>query len=374
MPNSIINLHFRGKDMRKNAYVICDLQWGSCGKGSAAGYLAMKHEPDLCITAWSPNAGHTFIDTNGRKFIHCALANGIVSPKLKAVALAPGSVINLDTLAKELEECRDIMQNKTLFIHENAAIVRKHHRDEEEATMTGIGSTKKGSGAALMEKLRRNVVNSITAGSCEYEIYDRLLDEHLVADVHIVNTKDWTSMINEADMIQIEGAQGFSLGVNSGFYPYCTSRECTPAQILSDCLVPFQRVAKVVGVMRTFPIRVANRYNEEGEMIGWSGPCYPDQKEISWENLGKTPEMTTVTKLKRRVFTFSKEQTMQGMLVCAPDEIFLSFCDYLPIDAAYQLAKKINSMAERYIGLHSQVKYMAWGPSIDDVRDMGSRI
>lgn len=360
--------------MRKNAYVICDLQFGSTGKGSAAGYLAMKHEPDLCITAWSPNAGHTFIDTNGRKFIHCALANGIVSPALRAVAIAPGSVLNLDTLVKELKECQDIMHDKVIFIHENAAIVRQDHRDEEEATMTGIGSTKKGSGAALIEKLRRSTNNKITAGVNAGTIYSMLLGEGLVKDVHIVNTGGWVSMVNKADMIQIEGAQGFSLGVNSGFYPYCTSRECTPAQILSDCLVPFQRVAKVVGVMRTFPIRVANRYNEKGEMIGWSGPCYPDQKEISWENLGQTPEITTVTKLKRRVFTFSKEQTIQAMQVCAPDEIFLSFCDYLPVDAAYQLARRINSMAERYIGPHSQVKYMAWGPSIDDVRSMGSRI
>lgn len=356
--------------MRKNVYVICDLQFGSTGKGSCAGYLAMKHQPDLCVTAWSPNAGHTFVDKNGRKFVHCALANGIVSPRLRAAALAPGSVINLDTLVKELKECKDIVHNKTIFIHENAAVVRQRHRDEEEKTMTGIGSTKKGSGAALMEKLCRSVNNKITAGSCEAEIYDAILADKLVRDVFILNTEEWNSMINEADLIQVEGAQGFSLGVNSGFYPYCTSRECTPAQILSDCLIPFQRVSKVVGVMRTYPIRVANRYDEQGNMIGWSGPCYPDQVELSWKDLNKEPEVTTVTRLQRRVFSFSNMQTKQAFAVCAPDEIFLSFCDYMSLDDAHHLASHIDTLAKLHIGPYSRVKYMAWGPSIKDVNDL----
>ena len=80
--------------------------------------------------------------------------------------------------------------------------------------------------------------------------------------------------------------------------------------------------------MRTYPIRVANRYDEQGNRIGWSGPAYEGQRELTWEEMGVTPEKTTVTKLTRRIFQFSEEQTRQAMQVVMPDEIFLNFANY----------------------------------------------
>ena len=78
--------------MQKITMVI-DLQYGSTGKGLLAGYLAETTCPDTIITAWAPNAGHTYIDRAGRKYIHTHLANGIVSPFCKRVFLGPGSMM-----------------------------------------------------------------------------------------------------------------------------------------------------------------------------------------------------------------------------------------------------------------------------------------
>ena len=78
------------------AYMILDLQFGSTGKGLLAGYLAKTKQPDVVVTAWGPNAGHTYIDEDGREYIHRMLANGIVSPKLKTVLIGPGSVLVID--------------------------------------------------------------------------------------------------------------------------------------------------------------------------------------------------------------------------------------------------------------------------------------
>lgn len=352
--------------MKKNTTIICDLQFGSTGKGACVGYIAMKDRPDTVITAWTPSAGHTFIDKNGRKFVHCMLANGVVSPALQTVMIAPGSVIDLDRLQMEIEQCKDLVFGKRLVIHRNAAVVDQRHRDIENVTMTGIGSTKKGSGAALVEKVQRQVPDVITVGSMEAKVLDMLRG---IVSVEIVDTAGWVEHLNTAHRILIEGAQGFSLGINSGFYPFTTARECTPAQIMSDTLVSMNRVAKVVGVMRTFPIRVANRYNEVGEMIGWSGPGYPDQEEITWEQVGQKPEFTTVTQLQRRVFTFSWEQTRQALSICAPDEIFLSFCDYMSEFAAHDLRKEINKLCRERVGFGRGVAYMAFGPKISDVRE-----
>lgn len=352
--------------MKRNATIVCDLQFGSTGKGACIGYIATKKRPDTVVTAWSPNAGHTFIDENGRKFVHCMLANGVVSPALRRVMIAPGSIVNIDLLAREIEQCADLVEGKELIIHENAAIVKPHHLEQEEATMTGIGSTKKGSGAALIEKILRQRRGQVTARTNSNEIEFKLND---YMKTTIVDTAGWIRHLEDSYEILVEGAQGFSLGMNSGFYPFCTSRECTPAQIMSDTLIAPNRVAKVIGVMRTFPIRVANRYDENGKMIGYSGPGYADQRELTWEKIGREPEYTTVTKLQRRVFSFSWEQNKQALCICAPDEIYLSFCDYISEQAAHELRTKINQVCRGRIGFGRGVAYMAFGPKISDVKE-----
>jgi len=350
--------------MKKNVTLICDLMFGSTGKGACAGYLALKNKPDTVVTAWSPNAGHTFVDESGRSFVHCMLANGIVSPNLKTVMIAPGSVINLDGLRSEIVGCLYYMEGKTVVIHENAAICLPRHIEAESEAMIGIGSTKKGSGAALVEKIQRHMTK-IVAKDHKQEILDMFRG---LVNVVVVNTDSWLQHLNDAEEIQVEGAQGFSLGVNAGFYPFTTSRECSPAQIMSDTLISTRRVKNIVGVMRTFPIRVANRYDENGKMVGYSGPCYPDQKELSWEDVKQKPELTTVTKLERRIFSFSLEQTKQALSICSPDEVYLSFCDYVNQEELEIIKRKICTLSTSILG-KDVVKYMSFGPSVCDVKE-----
>lgn len=312
--------------MKAKAYMIMDLQYGSTGKGLLAGYLAEKHQPDVVATAWMPNAGHTYIDAKGRKFVHCMLANGIVSPALTTVLIGAGSVIDLDGLKREITECQDLLKHKQIIIHPHAAIVTQAHRDEERKNIK-IGSTMKGSGAAIVDRIARNPDAMPTAIQ---QISQEWLDSiaHMGIDV-IIDFDRYDDAIMGARLIQIEGAQGYSLSIYHGQYPYTTSRDVTPAQIMADTCMPWGMDVEVYGTMRTYPIRVANRYNEAGEMIGTSGTCYPDQKEIQWSDIGIEAEKTTVTKLPRRIFTFSREQAKEAIFRCAPDYIFLNFVNYL---------------------------------------------
>jgi len=353
--------------MKKNVTLICDLQFGSTGKGACVGYLAKKEKPDTVVTAWMPNCGHTFIDENGKKFVHCMLANGIVSPSLQRVMIAPGSILDLGRLKMELEQCEDLVTGKKLVIHQNAAVVDQKHRDLENKTMDCIGSTKKGCGAALIQKIQRQVDDIIIAKDHKSKIIWVLPS---FIEIEIVDTARWIDHLNSSDSILVEGAQGFSLGINSGFWPFTTSRECSPAQIMSDTLISKNRIDKVVGVMRTYPIRVANRYDADGNQIGYSGPGYSDQKETTWETIGQKPEITTVTKLQRRVFTFSMEQTRQALNICAPDEIYLSFCDYCTDSEINLRRKQIDEMCKDILGNGNVVKYMSYGPKITDVKEV----
>ena len=321
--------------------LICDLQFGSTGKGLIAGYMAKRNMPDVVVTAWSPNAGHTFIDSDGRKFVHTMLANGVVSPNLKAILIGPGSVINVDNLITELNQCNDLMGRAVLVIHPNAAVVNESHRHTESQLHLGIGSTMKGSCAANVQKMMRDSLNMNTAVSLN--IAHKISSETGIVTFCSIDV--YNSWVRNAESLQIEGAQGFSLSIHHGIYPYVTSRDCTPAQIASDCAIPADifKATKIIGCLRTYPIRVANRHDDKGALVGYSGPCYPDQEEITFDQVGVDPELTTVTKLPRRIFTFSKYQLDVAVNMCSPDEIFLNFANYTNDE---ELAKIQNWVGE----------------------------
>ncbi len=344
--------------MNAEAYMILDLQYGSTGKGLLAGYLAKKYQPDVVVTAWGPNAGHTYIDSDGRTFIHRMLANGIVSPKLKAVLIGPGSVVDINCLEKEIMECKDIMKGKVLVIHPHAVVVTQKHRDIESRNVK-IGSTMKGTGAAVIQRIERDPTQSPVAKDI---IPGSFYDKMSFNEIECFCSKEmYHKMVEVADLIQIEGAQGFSLSMYHGFYPYTTSRDVTPAQVMADCALPLNLKPLVYGTLRTYPIRVANRYDEDGNQIGTSGPCYDDQLELDWKDIGIEPELTTVTKLPRRIFTFSMQQLNEAMRQCAPDRLFLNFANYLDVDHLIQLMDDIELK-------HGEIiEWVGVGPSHEDV-------
>lgn len=343
----------------KKAYMILDLQYGSTGKGLLAGFLAEGKQPDVVMTAWGPNAGHTYIDSNGREFVHRMLANGVVSPRLRAVLIGPGSVIDLDCLRQEIKSCADLLVGKTIVIHPQAVVVTERHRETERRNVT-IGSTMKGTGAAIIERIERDPHNNPTAmAQIDLSWLDAIAQQGIGIAVDDVL---YHRFVDEAELIQIEGAQGYSLSIYHGFYPYTTSRDVTPAQVMADVALPYSIRPEVYGTMRTFPIRVANRYDEDGNMIGTSGPGYPDQEELSWEDVGLQPELTTVTRLPRRIFSFSQMQTEEAIRQCAPDHIFLNFANYMHHRDVAEMIRNINKAAGS-----NKVKWVGVGPRHEHV-------
>lgn len=358
--------------------LICDLQFGSTGKGLLAGYLAEKHQPDTVVSAWSPNAGHTYIDANGRKYVHTMLPNGVVSPKLKRIMLGPGSIINLESLISEMESCADHLAGTELIIHPHAAIVTQEHRDIEEGTMTKIGSTKKGSGACLIDKIRRDPDRKVVAKQVMSQLDELFQDAVYNIGMTILLPSDnyhWLRHLAKAGVMQIEGAQGYSLGMNSGFYPYTTSRECTPAQICTDCGVPAYWPMTRIGTARTYPIRVSNRYDESGKMVGWSGPGYIDQEELDWSQVGPDGaevERTTVTKLPRRVFTFSPSQVVEAIRMGGIDEVFLNFVNYSGADnvaQAEELCLEVGIVRNIARIEGAKLRYLGFGPDVSAITE-----
>lgn len=344
----------------KDLWMVVDLQYGSTGKGLICGHLALKWKPDTIVTAWGPNAGHTYVDSMGRKRVNIALPSGLTSPSVRQVLIGPGSIINPDIMMAEINEY--LPEDVGLAIHENAAVVTEAHRELEAQYGYGIGSTMKGVGEAIMHKISRQAPYNIAR--------ERLLGTPL--EGYLVSAPEYNNLLDRAALIQVEGAQGFSLSINQGFYPYVTSRECTVHQVLSDCSIPWNWAArtKVIGVARTFPIRVANRVNSKGEQIGWSGPCYQDQDEITWESIGLEPELTTVTKLPRRIFTFSEQQIWEACRMNNPNWVFLNFCNYLQARGQVTIDSHLAQIMDS-INQASRVRWLGWGPGESDVEEIG---
>lgn len=369
----------------KECHFIVDLQFGSTGKGLLAGYLAEKLQPDTIVTAWGPNAGHTYINARDRKFVNIALPNGIVSTDLRYILLGPGSVINADRLLWEMNEYKDLLKGVKIMIHPAAACVTEEHRQLEVSYGSRIGSTMKGVGEAMCQKIRRRAPHNVA------EVY--LMKSALESMVCTVD--EYNAQLDAAVICLVEGAQGFSLGINTGFYPYTTSRECSVQQLMVDCAIPIGRELNPIvhGVARTYPIRVANRFascelclGRDEPMdgyprplrkdcrqckgtglwqIGTSGPCYDDQEEIAWKDIGKEPELTTVTKLPRRLFTFSPRQIQDACRMSGVEDIFLNFCNY--VGAGPDLDQIIEQC--EHAGGFPPVKWLGWGPTYHDVEE-----
>jgi adenylosuccinate synthase len=207
-----------------------------------------------------------------------------------------------------------------------------------EEDMTHIGSTRQGSAAALVDKIMRK--EPITAK----QILKGTKWEYLVA-----SHEEWIIRLESATGILAEGSQGYSLGINTQFYPYTTSRDCGPAAFLSNLGLPIGMLDMVIGTCRTLPIRVG----------GSSGDYYPDQDELSWEELGLTPERTTVTNRVRRIFSYSKMQIEEACWWCNPDLVFLNFANYVGKDYVENVVAHIDQ--------YSDVRWVGFGPSYHDV-------
>lgn len=342
---------------------IVDLQFGSTGKGLIAGYLSQKNEYDVVVSANMPNAGHTFVDEEGRKWINKVLPSGVYSKKLQYICIGPGAVFDIEQLRKEMKQLDDQIAavGAIVVIHPDAGVLLAHHKEREQETLRSISSTMQGSMEAMYEKMQRQP-ESNTASNWRKAIND--------AGAVVISHAGWNRIMGLASNILMEGSQGYSLGINAGFYPYCTSRDCTVWRLIADCgVIMNAHKLHVIGTARVHPIRV-------GSLAGHtSGPGYDDQRELTWEEVGQTPETTTVTGRIRRVFSFSEEQIKEAMYANRVDEVFLNFANY-DYAEAIKTKNKINTIAHKMFQERGEwtfgdrrniVAYMGFGPGAECV-------
>ena len=298
--------------------------FGSEGKGNIAAYIAKNCGPDICISQNGPNAGHQYINDDGIvKTMKMLPVSGVVA-KNSRIILGSGSVIDVKRLFEEISDNPGV--DKRLWISPTAVIVDDYCKEYEKEHLQYIASTFQGTGAAIGLKAMRSQKIKLAKDVEELKPY-------VVPNIpeYVIN------MMNKGYKALAEVSQGIHLSVDSNFYPYCTSRPVNVGQMFAYLDVPVTMVGNVIGITRSYWIRVGNVAN------GQSGDVYPDSKELTWEEVSTrisrpVKELTTVTKRVRRVFEFSKQGFELGIRRNGINIIFLSFADYLTENDKY-LAK-----------------------------------
>lgn len=238
--------------INKNVISILDGAIGSCGKGKVIGEIATDETVNLgaAVTNCMPNAGHTYVSENNEKFVFTNIPVSIINQKIE-LFIGPGSEIDMTTFAQEYDRHEHLLGDRKIYVHELTPLVVERHRQYERAHVK-TGSTYKGCGAALSEKILRDekleyfkgYKNAVVVSEQEY--LDRLYE-------HLDNPNEY---------VILEGAQGCGLCLNhSGNGPNkrnTTSRNVSTSQLLADSGIPAERLLETIMIIRPFPIRISN--------------------------------------------------------------------------------------------------------------------
>ena len=336
--------------------ILLDGGAGSSGKGKLGAFVT-EHANNwqFCCNAFMPNAGHWVKDDHGKEYFYQTLNSCAYQPHYEKMFLGPGTIIELPALQREVEE--NEIEPHRLGISPVCAILQDQDSafergevdlDGNELPIRGDGTMKHGStchgvGAALARRRLRRPDVKLARDVPELAQY--------LCDV----PREIMDRLDRGQAGFLEIAQGFQLSyLLSNMYPFCTSRNCTVAAGLDDMMLPPCYAGNVLLNYRTFPIRISNyKYIAKEEHIsatpsdsvavgahltwdqvqtfdelgleyekyeGNSGPGYPDQEEVEWDTITRDSgsldpimEMTSVTKLPRRAFTFSRQNVEESI-------------------------------------------------------------
>jgi adenylosuccinate synthase len=250
----------------------------------------------------------------------------------------------LEREVRELDEAgydastRLVVDPEATLLEERHALEETGGRTHGEAGITAsIGSTGKGVGAARADRLWRKAARIHELAPTGKLALQHKLDREPGpggVTLHVSDTAEaMTQVLRQGGLVQVEGTQGFGLGLHAGFYPYCTTQDCRAIDVLAQAgLSPWMREVRefeIWVVFRTFPIRVA----------GNSGPLFG---ETTWERVGQTPERTTVTKKTRRIGEWDPILARRAIAANggagwghpSPARVALLFLDYVYQDLA----------------------------------------
>ena len=351
---------------------IVGAQWGDEGKGKITDFFA--GESDYVVRFHGGNnAGHTVI-VNGETYKLHLIPSGIVYGEPISV-IGNGVVVDPKALLDEIDYVIQKGIKPKLLVSDRAHVIMPYHISLDNALSNhqadlAAGSTGRGIAPVYADKMFRNGIRMIDLLEPEvfheklekgYSFSKKLIRDALeepfdlnleeIFETYVIYGEKLSPYICDTSVelykahklgksILFEGAQGISLDVDHGVYPYTTSSNTAAGHVSTGTGVSFREIKKIIGVVKAYLSRV-------GES--------PLPTELHGDDAHtlreKGSEYGTTTGRPRRVGWLDLVQVRQAVRVNGLTEIALTKLDILngfkklPICIEYDInGKRIKEM------------------------------
>ena len=329
---------------------IVGAQWGDEGKGKITDFFA--GESDYVVRFHGGNnAGHTVI-VDGNTFKLHLIPSGIIYGSPMSI-IGNGVVVDPKVLLDEIEYIEGKGINPKLMVSDRAHVIMPYHIELDGALSNhqgdlAAGSTRRGIAPVYADKMFRNgiriidllesdvLMEKLTKGySFAKGIIEKALSKRIESSIeeifdsycsygerlkpYITDTSvELYNAYKNNKSILFEGAQGISLDVDHGIYPYTTSSNTAAGHISTGTGVSFRDIGRIIGVVKAYLSRVGES-PLPSEMHG-------KEAEVLREKGG---EYGTTTGRPRRVGWLDLVQVRQAVRVNGLTEIALTKLDVL---------------------------------------------
>jgi len=383
--------------------VIVGAQWGDEGKGKITDYFA--GESDYVVRYHGGNnAGHTVI-VNGSTYKLHLIPSGVLYDHPVSV-IGNGVVVDPDALLNELQYLNKKGIQPRLNISDRAHVIMPYHKQMDAALTNhqgtlAAGSTMRGIAPVYADKMFRHGIRMIDltepdilkeklhkAYQFNYKLISAISDQVIQQDeksifiqycqygqklapyIKDVSLELYCAQQN-GKAILFEGAQGISLDIDHGIYPYTTSSNSIAGNIATGTGVSFRDIDRIIGVTKAYISRVG---------IGPLPTELPLEKGDVLREKGK--EYGTTTGRPRRVGWLDLVQVRQAVRVNGLTEIALTKLDILSnngdlsVCTAYnidgQLEQEMPASLHRFRSAEPVYqKLPGWGELSDDMTEKG---
>ena len=214
--------------------VVLGMQYGDEGKGKVTHHLAREGNYDFVLRFnGGGNAGHT-IYHEGKKVVTHYVPAGVFYgiPSL----IGPGCVVNPQNLIKEIQDLEEsgIKCRHLVKVANNCHVITEDHVNAE-SNESKIGTTRTGNGPAYAAKYGRTGITAAEVPELQHYVFDFFEDFLCREDV----------------VVLAEGAQGFSLDIDFGSYPFVTSSHVTLGGLMLSGISP-KSIRSVYGVAKVY--------------------------------------------------------------------------------------------------------------------------
>mgnify|MGYP001235242574 FL=1 len=329
---------------------IVGAQWGDEGKGKITDFFA--GESDYVVRFHGGNnAGHTVI-VEGNTFKLHLIPSGIIYGGPMSI-IGNGVVVDPRVLLDEIEYIEGKGIDPKLLVSDRAHVIMPYHIELDGALSNhqgdlAAGSTRRGIAPVYADKMFRNgiriidllepdvLMEKLTKGySFAKGIIEKALSKKIESSIeeifdsycsygerlkpYITDTSvELYNAYKNNKSILFEGAQGISLDVDHGIYPYTTSSNTAAGHISTGTGVSFRDIGRIIGVVKAYLSRVGES-PLPSEMHG-------NEAEALREKGG---EYGTTTGRPRRVGWLDLVQVRQAVRVNGLTEIALTKLDVL---------------------------------------------